>query len=124
MGVMETKGYSTLPRSPELKPHQKMQFSVILRTLFWGGVLSLCRGCSQCTVNPADKQMHILKHADKNWHIYFIRYNKMFNNCRTNSIEKKSNKQKQNIYTNLFFFVFYFLNSELTRMPNAFCLFA
>ena len=28
------KGYSTLPRAPELGPHQQMQYSVIHRILF------------------------------------------------------------------------------------------
>ena len=32
LGVMAMKGYSALPRSPELKPHHRMQFSVISRT--------------------------------------------------------------------------------------------
>ena len=32
LGVMTMKGYSTFPRSPELEPHHKMQFSVIPKT--------------------------------------------------------------------------------------------
>ena len=32
MGVMALKGYSTLPRSPKLLPHPKMQFSGTPRT--------------------------------------------------------------------------------------------
>ena len=31
LGVMATKKYSTLPRSPELTPHHHIQFSVISR---------------------------------------------------------------------------------------------
>ena len=38
MGVMLIKGYSTLPRSPELKPHHQMQFNDISRKkTFWRG---------------------------------------------------------------------------------------
>ena len=34
--VMAMKGYSTLPRSPELVPHHQMRFNVISKTpLFW-----------------------------------------------------------------------------------------
>ena len=29
------KGYSTIPSSSEVEPHQQMQFSVISRTLFF-----------------------------------------------------------------------------------------
>ena len=30
------KGYSTLPRSPELEPHHQIQFSIIPRTILFG----------------------------------------------------------------------------------------
>ena len=33
LGVMTIKGYSTLPKSPELEPNYQMQFSVILGAL-------------------------------------------------------------------------------------------
>ena len=29
LGIMAMKGYSTLPRSPELEPHHQMLFSII-----------------------------------------------------------------------------------------------
>ena len=32
LGVMATKGYSTLLRTPEVKPHHQMPFNTILRT--------------------------------------------------------------------------------------------
>ena len=31
LGLMAMKGYSTLPRSPELKPHHQIQFNIIPR---------------------------------------------------------------------------------------------
>ena len=37
LGVITMKGYSTLPTSPELKLHYKMQFSHTHYTLFAGG---------------------------------------------------------------------------------------
>ena len=42
LGIISMNDYSTLHRSPELKPHHQMQFSVVLRTpifLFGGGVI-------------------------------------------------------------------------------------
>ena len=49
------KGYSTLPRSPALKPDHPMQFSVISRTpLFSGRVLHLYSGYSQRILWPTD----------------------------------------------------------------------
>ena len=43
LGVMAMKRYSTLPRSPELKPYNQMQFSVISRALVGIGLTSLQR---------------------------------------------------------------------------------
>ena len=42
LGVMAIKEYSTLSRSSELVPHQRMLFSVITWTPF-GGILSFSR---------------------------------------------------------------------------------
>ena len=58
LGVMAMKGYSTLPKLPELKPYHQMQFSVISRTpLFFGGgeILSLCRGYSWYIESPVSR---------------------------------------------------------------------
>ena len=38
LGVMAMKGYFTLPRAPELESHHHIQFSVIPRISFFGGV--------------------------------------------------------------------------------------
>ena len=73
LGVMEPKRYSTVPRTPELKSHHLMEFSVILRTSFLvvvviGGI-TLYWGCSQ----------YILTHIDWanldgecNYYIFFL----------------------------------------------------
>ena len=55
LGVIAMKVYSTLPRSPEQKPHYHIQFSVLPRTLFFlaGGVLLLYRGCSHHILSPS-----------------------------------------------------------------------
>ena len=47
--VMAMEGYSTLPRSPEEKPHYWMQFNVIhiIPLFLVGGVLIFLRGYSQ-----------------------------------------------------------------------------
>ena len=38
LGVMAMKGYFTLPRFSELEPRHRMQFSVVPKTSFFGGV--------------------------------------------------------------------------------------
>ena len=45
LGVMGVKGYSTLPKSPELKSNYQLQFSVFLVE---GGVFLFCRWSNQC----------------------------------------------------------------------------
>ena len=60
-GVKTMKGYSTLPKSSELEPHYKMQFSVIHKIpLFGEGFLSLCRGYSQHILSPVNSVGFVL----------------------------------------------------------------
>ena len=47
LGVMVMKGYTKLPRAPELETLHQMQFSVIPSTPFW-------RGYSQCILSPTE----------------------------------------------------------------------
>ena len=55
LGVIAMKRYSTLLRGQELKPHHQMQFSVISRTLHFGGVLSLYKGCRRHFLSVTDR---------------------------------------------------------------------
>ena len=47
------KRYSTLHRSPKLKPHHQQQFDIIFRTPLFAGVLLFSRKYSQGTLSPA-----------------------------------------------------------------------
>ena len=49
------KEASILPRSPEVEPHHQIKFSVIPWKPRFLSVLSLCRGCSEHVVTPADE---------------------------------------------------------------------
>ena len=42
--IIAVKGYFILPRFPELKFHNQMQFSVISETPFFCSAFALCRG--------------------------------------------------------------------------------
>ena len=41
--LIAMKGYSTLPRPPELESHHRIHFNVIPKTSLFGGVLLLCQ---------------------------------------------------------------------------------
>ena len=62
LGVMAMKGYSILPRSPELEPHHQMKFSVIHRmtppTFFAGEGYPFCNEYHQHILSPVD-MVHI-----------------------------------------------------------------
>ena len=53
VGMMAVKGFSTLSRSPELQPHNQIQFSVIPRTPL-SGFLPLNKRYSQNILSPTD----------------------------------------------------------------------
>ena len=66
LGVMVMKGYSILPRFPELEPHCQMQFRVIPKILFiFGGVLILCRGYNQYLVSLGGKGNNCVRSQKK-----------------------------------------------------------
>ena len=50
---MSVKGYSTLPRSPELDHQHQIQFNAPPHPFGW--VLHLCRKYSQCTLSTTDR---------------------------------------------------------------------
>ena len=57
---MAIKGYSTIPKSPELEPHHQMQFNVITRITFWlGGINPLSPvdrlECNVCDFSTATR---------------------------------------------------------------------
>ena len=92
-GVMERKGYSTLPRALELEPDHQMQFSVIARTplsrgsypaavdteyskFCWQGFLQIGGWVNSLMLMLPFQSMFwmtILRHAMKNfWEIMFL----------------------------------------------------
>ena len=52
---MAKKGYSTLPRHPEIKLHHQMQLSVIPSTSLFCGVLLHFMGNSRLILNPINR---------------------------------------------------------------------
>ena len=59
LGVTAINGYSTLPKAPELEPHNQMQVSYPRYLFLGGGVLPLRRRYSGHNLNLINREMQM-----------------------------------------------------------------